>query len=44
MIASPGGYLDPSAIDGIDDDSTLLVTDRMFDTRDYRRGPPVVGE
>lgn len=43
-IASPGGYLDPSAIAGIDDDSTLLVTDRMFYPSDDRRGPPVVGE
>ncbi|WP_322937483.1 DUF6049 family protein [Nocardioides bizhenqiangii] len=43
VIASPGGYLDPSAIEGIDDDSTLLLTDRMFGRREYRRGPPVVG-
>ncbi len=44
VIASPGGYLDPSAIDGIPDDSTLLLTDRMFGAEDYRRGPPVVGD
>jgi hypothetical protein len=44
VIASPGGYLDPSAIDGIDDDSTLLLTDRMFGAQGFRRGPPVVGE
>jgi len=44
VVASPGGYLDPSAMPAIDDDSTLLVTDRMFDPTDFRRGPPVVGE
>jgi hypothetical protein len=44
VIASPGGYLDPSAIDGIPDGSTLLLTDRMFGAEDYRRGPPVVGD
>lgn len=44
VVASPGGYLDPSAIDDIDDDSTLLITDRMFDPENYRKGPPVVGE
>ncbi len=44
VVASPGGYLDPSAIDDIDDDSTLLITDRMFAPADYRRGPPVVPE
>ena len=44
VIASPGGYLDPSAIDGIPDDSTLLITDRMFDPENYRHGPPLVGE
>ena len=43
VVASPGGYLDPSAIDGIHDDSTLLLTDRMFGPESYRRGPPVVG-
>jgi len=44
VVASPGGYLDPSAIEQIDDDSTLLVTDRMFGAKNYRHGPPVVGE
>lgn len=44
VIASPGGYLDPSALATIDDDSTLLLTDRMFPTTTFRRGPPVVGE
>lgn len=44
VIASPGGYLDPSAIDGIDDDSTLLLTDRMFGREEYRHGAPVVGQ
>ncbi len=44
VVASPGGYLDPSAIDGISDDSTLLITDRMFGPENYRNGPPVVGE
>jgi hypothetical protein len=42
-IASPAGYLDPSAIDGINDDSTLLLTERMFGAEEYRRGAPVVG-
>ena len=44
VIASPGGYLDPSAIDDIDDDSTLLLTDRMFGSEEFRRGAPVVGQ
>ncbi|MEZ0577522.1 DUF6049 family protein [Nocardioides sp. MH1] len=44
VVASPGGYLDPSAMPLIDDDSTLLVTDRMFKGPDHRSGPPVVGE
>lgn len=43
-VASPGGYLDPSVLPGIDDDSTLLLTDRMFDSASFRDGPPVVGE
>ncbi len=43
VVASPGGYLDPSAIESIDDDSTLLLTDRMFGRADYRHGPPPVG-
>ncbi|KAA1426755.1 DUF6049 family protein [Nocardioides antri] len=44
VVASPGGYLDPSGIPSIDDDSTLLVTDRMFEAPEFRRGAPVVGE
>lgn len=44
VIASPGGYLDPSTFDAIDDDATFLLTDRMFGEDDFRRGPPVVGE
>ncbi len=44
VIASPGGYLDPSSIPVIGDDSTLLLTDRMFGEDEFRRGAPVVGE
>ncbi|KAA1415410.1 hypothetical protein F0U44_20665 [Nocardioides humilatus] len=44
VIASPGGYLDPSALPGIDDDSTLLVTDRMFGRTEFPNGAPVVGD
>jgi hypothetical protein len=43
-VASPGGYLDPTAIDGIVDESTLLLTDRMFGSEEFRLGAPVVGE
>jgi hypothetical protein len=43
VIASPGGYLDPSVMGSIADDSTMLLTDRMFSRADYRHGPPVVG-
>ena len=43
VVASPGGYLDPSVMDDIGDESTLLVTDRMFGSESYRNGPPVVG-
>jgi hypothetical protein len=44
VIASPGGFLDPAGIAAIDDDSTLLITDRMFDESNYPLGPPAVGE
>ena len=44
VVASPGGYLDPSAMPAIDDDATLLLTDRMFPRAAYREGPPVVGQ
>jgi len=44
VIASPGGFIDPSALAAIDDDSTLLITDRMFGESSFRHGPPVVGE
>ncbi|QYJ03297.1 hypothetical protein KUV85_13285 [Nocardioides panacisoli] len=41
-VASPSGYLDQTGLSLVDDNPTLLLTERMFPTEEFPTGPPTV--